>query len=276
MPKTVLVVDDDLGIQKMLQVRLTQEGYEVLCASNGFEGLKQVTRRKPDLIISDVMMPVMDGFHFYRAVKNDKNSAEIPFLVITSYPETQDSFLVIGADAFIPKPFNMEELLYRTKQLCAGLRIKSVNIPADKNISKPKDILMVLMSADMSDLNKSMTDELKRREHYRYHIAGSGQEVLEKAIELHPRMILLNVQLKNTPATEVINALNEFQGLSSQILLYAYFVNEDLARDSDLHYFYSNNIEAIAQKSKVPVAYLGAFSKKATRENLMKAVEKYL
>lgn len=275
MARLVLVVDDDLLMQKLVQTRMTQEGYEVICANNGLEGLQVMEKRKPDLIISDVMMPIMNGFIFYKQVKRIPELVNIPFLVITSYPETQDSFLLIGADAFIAKPFDMAQLLAKSKQLISGLRVQSVNLPKDKKVSAMKDSGAVLVTADLNDLHKYLKTELQKRD-FTVTAADSGQGILEEAIKINPLIIMINCQIKNTPATEMVKALNEFEGLQSQIVIYSYFINEDLARDSDLHYFYSTNIEQIAKESKLPVKYLGSFSKKATKENLLKALEKCL
>ena len=280
MPKLILVAEDDLTMQKILKVRLTQVGFDVVCADNGLEGLNRIKEQIPDLIISDVVMPVMSGYLFYKELKKNAATANIPVLIITNYPETQDSFLLTGVvDSFITKPFDLEQLISKVKQLISGLRIKSIHIPMDEQgvvkISRKKDEHMVLFGADLNDLTKALTKDLKDRG-YQFAVADSGQELIEKTAQYHPRLVLTNVNLRSTPAVEIIHTLNEFKGLESQILVYSYFTHEDMAEDSDLHYFYTTNIEHIAKESRLPVAYLGAFSKKVSKDNLIKAIDKYL
>lgn len=280
MGKRILVVDDDKAIQKILQTRLTHEGYQVSCANNGQEALERIARQKPDLIISDVMMPVMNGFEFYKQVKSKEETKPIPVLIFTSYPEMSDSFLVIGADAFVAKPFHPDEVLYRMRQLLSGMSVQSLKI--SRAGGQPKESLkevvngkLILLTADQEDFMEYLTKELKKRR-YQYVLIRTGQDVLRKAVELHPKIILMNIQLENTPATEMINALNELEDLQSQILLYSYFLNEDVARDSSLNYFYTTEIGHIAKASRIPVAYLGAFSKKVSREHFISAIERFL
>lgn len=279
MDKPILIVEDDLTTQKILRTRLTQEGYQVYSATNGKEGLEQIRKRRPDLIIADVMMPIMNGFEFYKEIKNSKETVNIPVLIITSLEELQDSFLIIGADAFIAKPFQLDQLLHRTRQLLSGLKVQSINVSNEGNqvldISPEVDPRMVLLTADLSDFTQYLKNEFSKRQ-YQCVIADTGQDVIEKAMQLHPRIILMNVQLKHTPAVEMINALNEFEGLKSQILIYSYFINEDLARDSDLNYFYTTYIGDISKNSKLPVTYLGVFSKNVSRDIMIKTVERYL
>ena len=111
-PKKILIVEDEPDMQQMVQMRLEAAGYKVITANNGQEGLAKVNEELPDLIISDVLMPVMDGFTFYKELKAKKATEDIPVLILTARGKMEDSFKVMGADDFIAKPFNAQDFLH--------------------------------------------------------------------------------------------------------------------------------------------------------------------
>lgn len=124
MPNKVLVVEDENIMAKLLENALTQNGYKVFVVSNGQEGLRAAKENKPDLIISDVMMPIMDGFAFYRELKANEVTADIPVLILTDKSQMEDSFGALGADDFIPKPFEPESLLLKVSRLLKDSKTK--------------------------------------------------------------------------------------------------------------------------------------------------------
>lgn len=117
MVSKILVAEDENIMVRLLENTLTQNGYEVRVVSNGQEGLQAVRENKPDLIISDVMMPVMDGFAFCRELEADENMSDIPVLILTGKSQMEDSFSALGVDDFISKPFEPEALLLKVSQL---------------------------------------------------------------------------------------------------------------------------------------------------------------
>ena len=109
---SVLIVEDDRNIQELLQLYLEKEGYAVTVASDGGQGLAKFRSIKPDLVLLDVMMPVMDGWSVCRAIRAD---SQTPIIMLTAKGETDDkvSGLKSGADDYVTKPFEMKELLAR-------------------------------------------------------------------------------------------------------------------------------------------------------------------
>src|SRR3989304_3531070 len=107
-----LIVDDNIPDRKILRANLEHHGYEVMEAEDGQAGLEQARRQKPDLIISDALMPKMDGFQFLRAVKKEDPLKSIPFVfysaVYIGYKEAELA-IALGAEAFIIKPKAPEE-----------------------------------------------------------------------------------------------------------------------------------------------------------------------
>lgn len=117
-PQRLLVVEDDADIRNMLVEEL-RELFEVFTATDGQEGTEKAKGLMPDLIISDVMMPRMDGFELTRKLKKDFNTSHIPIVLLTALntPEKQTKGFEEGADAYISKPFNRDVLRARIVQL---------------------------------------------------------------------------------------------------------------------------------------------------------------
>jgi CheY-like chemotaxis protein len=110
----ILIVDDNQTDRYMLQTLLRGHGYEVITAANGTEALKSAGHYPPDMIITDIMMPVMDGFALCREWKKDPCLQDIPFVFYTATytdPKDKDFALSLGADHFIIKPTEPEKLI---------------------------------------------------------------------------------------------------------------------------------------------------------------------
>ena len=104
-PVTVLVVDDDPVILKLLEVNFQMEGFRVLTAVDGGEGLRQARTKRPDIVISDVMMPKVDGLELATALKGDPKTADLPVILLSARG------LDVGVDEYVTKPFDPLELV---------------------------------------------------------------------------------------------------------------------------------------------------------------------
>ncbi|HUW23255.1 MAG TPA: response regulator transcription factor [bacterium] len=115
--KTILVIDDDASILKLVSNVLIEEGFSVITANCGEEGIKKVHRSKPNLVILDLRLPDMDGFQICQTLKKDKIVSNIPIIMLTvkSTKSSTVAGLEMGADDYIVKPFNQEELVARVK-----------------------------------------------------------------------------------------------------------------------------------------------------------------
>ena len=113
---SILVVEDEASNREIVRRTLESEGYEVLTASNGREGLEEFDRANPSLVILDVKMPLMDGWD---TLKRLRLISDRPVIMLTVFGETQDKVQGIerGADDYIVKPFELEELVARVKSV---------------------------------------------------------------------------------------------------------------------------------------------------------------
>jgi CheY-like chemotaxis protein len=119
--KTLLVVDDEAGITEALSDLLSEEGFHVLVASHGREALARLAEKRPDLILLDYMMPVMDGRELLLALQGDAAHRDIPVLMMSAVPRSS-----LPPDcqplAFLRKPFTIDRLLVEVNRLLGGAR----------------------------------------------------------------------------------------------------------------------------------------------------------
>lgn len=115
---SILVVEDEHTLRRLLQYRLSKK-YEVQTAANGEEAVRAIGQHIPDLIISDIMMPRMDGFALQQALQNDPITRAIPFIFLTAKADEQSRMrgMRTGVDDYITKPFDIEQLLSRVERL---------------------------------------------------------------------------------------------------------------------------------------------------------------
>lgn len=134
--KKILLVDDEQHIVDVVKVRLEKEGYEVITANSGKECLEKTKTEKPTLILLDIIMPEMDGYEVLKKLKDDKETASIPVIMLTAKNDADDvvrSLINGGAVDYIVKPFGSQELLHKI-----GANIKRV-------IEQKEDVLLTIV-----------------------------------------------------------------------------------------------------------------------------------
>jgi DNA-binding response OmpR family regulator len=119
MKRSVLVVDDEPNIVLSLEFLLKQAGYEVRVARSGEAAVKAVAERVPDLVVLDVMMPTLDGYHVCETIRADPKLRSVRILMLTakSRDVEREKALALGADDYITKPFSTRELVERVKTI---------------------------------------------------------------------------------------------------------------------------------------------------------------
>ena len=115
--KTVLIIDDDAATRKVVEQTLTKAGYAVLSAASGEEGLSMAQKRNPDIIITDVIMPGMDGFMLFKELKRDEDTKNKSVLVLSGRQNIGDTFRRFGADGFLTKPVDTKLLITEIEKL---------------------------------------------------------------------------------------------------------------------------------------------------------------
>jgi two-component system, OmpR family, response regulator MprA len=118
--KKILIVDDDAGIQELLELALAGEGYDVLVARDGIDALEKLDGYGPDLIVLDLMMPRMDGTTF--AAELRRRGLSIPIMMLTAASRGEQRAQALSADSYIAKPFSLPELLGQVAELARDRR----------------------------------------------------------------------------------------------------------------------------------------------------------
>jgi DNA-binding response OmpR family regulator len=139
--KTILIVEDNIEIQDYLKELLEAKNYTIIQAFSGVEGLQLVTKFHPNLIISDVMMPKMDGIEFTSKVKSNSTTSHIPIIILTAKTALEDKTIGYnkGADAYISKPFDEELLITRIENLLKSRKILQSKFSKNETLN-PKEI----------------------------------------------------------------------------------------------------------------------------------------
>jgi CheY-like chemotaxis protein len=125
MSQKLLLIDDDMDLIEMNRAYLEKNGYDIIFAYNGVDGLSKASNEKPDLVVLDVMMTdVGEGFEVARALKNQESTKQIPILMLTSVNQEHGFNLTIGADAswnpvdnFVEKPISPKDLLVKIQDM---------------------------------------------------------------------------------------------------------------------------------------------------------------
>ena len=175
MATKILIVEDDNNIADLLRLYLEKENYEICIASDGGRGVEQFRRFQPDLVLLDLMLPVMDGWGVCRAIRAESKT---PVIMLTAKGETEDkvSGLKQGADDYITKPFEMQELLARIE---AVLR-RSGNAPEKNSKRLVFDKLIIDMdSFELTVDGKKIPTPPKEME-LLYHLASTPNRVYQR------------------------------------------------------------------------------------------------
>jgi signal transduction histidine kinase/DNA-binding response OmpR family regulator len=186
---TILVVDDDPAAREMISRTLLREGYRVITAADGDEGLRLAAEQRPALITLDVMMPVMDGWSVLSRLKADPELAEIP-VVIVSVVDDRSLAFSLGATEYMTKPVDRERL--------GGLLRRLLGPGSDGPV--------LLVEDDAA--TRELLRRLLEKEQCTVLEAGNGREALEVAAEVAPALVLLDLMM---PEMDGFAFLREFR-----------------------------------------------------------------
>jgi pilus assembly protein CpaE len=214
MPVRILVVDDTELNLKMVSTILLKDGYEVITARNGIEALSIIKTTPPALAILDVMMPDMDGYTLCERLRQIPSTAKIPIIILTALSGVEDKIKAFdsGADDFLAKPFEPQELRARIKVL---LRRVSEQIPVRANVISGKVIAIFSLrgGVGVSMLSSNMAASFSQ-------IWGTPTALVDLAFVNGQSALLLDLPLRNTWADLVHSPANEIDtDLLNSILL---------------------------------------------------------
>jgi len=192
--KLIVLADDSPLIHRHTVPILEDSGYQVMSAMDGAEGLALIQEHRPDLVITDVEMPRMDGFELCKAVKTAKETAHIPVLIASALGEAQDleRGFDAGADDYMVKPVVAEELLTRVRTLFLG------TLPNQR-----EKVLVV----DDSPAQRHYVQDCLSRQGFEVSTAENGKVGLDKAIAIRPNLIVSDYEMPEMTGFEMVHAL---------------------------------------------------------------------
>lgn len=145
----LLIVEDDDAILEGVTLALEDCGHTVMQATNGYEALAQMEEATPDLILSDIMMPLMDGYEFYKTLRENPAWALVPFVFITARgePEEVRRGMLLGVDDYLPKPFRVDDVVKVVETRLA--RARGIREATEREVDTLKSSIMMLLNHEL-------------------------------------------------------------------------------------------------------------------------------
>jgi len=210
MKTRILLVEDDPALRKLLKDALPESIFIIDIAETGREGLDMIVKRKPDLILLDWNLPDLNGFEVCKYIKQNKDCAHIPIIMVTAYAELNRkvSALEVGADDYITKPFEIEELIARVK---AVLRRRQGGAPEEAitrcNITlnlttysvevEKKPVILTAKEFDLLYVLMKNAGRILTREFLLERIWGYAVDVSTRTVDVHIRRLRKKLGTKN-------------------------------------------------------------------------------
>ncbi len=176
----ILVVDDDINICELLRLYIEKEGYDVVIANDGGQAITKFKTEKPDLIMLDIMLPVLDGWQVCREVRK---TSQCPIIMLTAKGEVFDKVLglELGADDYVVKPFETKEIVARIK---AVLRRVNDQSPAAETTSGKKEVSFDKLVINLTNyelrVNNEQIDTPPKEMELIYHLASNPNRVFTR------------------------------------------------------------------------------------------------
>jgi two-component system phosphate regulon response regulator PhoB len=203
--KKILVIEDDRDISELIAYNLGREGYDIACLYDGSQAVDFVNKRKPELIILDLMLPEVDGIEICRTLKSDAATKHIPIIMLTAKSEEADVVvgLQMGADDYIPKPFSPKVLVARIKAITRRTADLQTTTSANENLRNFGDFNMDLLKHKISykgrevrltSIEFDIVEFLSRspgrvwsREQILDNVWKEGKFIIDRAVDVHVR-----------------------------------------------------------------------------------------
>jgi DNA-binding response OmpR family regulator len=201
-----LVVDDQSSVRQLLQEYLTEQGFQVITASDGQMALYSARHHQPDLVLLDIMMPKMDGYQFLRMYRQERQT---PVIIITAREEETDAVLglELGADDYIIKPFRMRELTARIRAVLRRadggterpelLRVGDVTLDETTHTVKVKNnpVSLTPIEFDLLGVLMRSPGQVFSRGQLVDHLTESGFTGLDRTLNVHVRNLRLKIEI---------------------------------------------------------------------------------
>ena len=276
---TILVVDDRKTDRKLLSTILISNGYEVAEAVSGIDALKYLRKSKPDMIISDIMMPEMDGFTFLRELKKNKDSSDIPFIFYTAhYVSEKDKELAasLGASRFMIKPTEPRDLLHEIKTTFEEYEI-GVIAPVNSLIKSEEEYLKLYSDRIVRKLEEKISELEDTKNFLDTVLSDMGDGVMVTDPDLN--VIYCNKRMHEILECDIppgTLSSDEHHSPCIPDIVYAshkpFEVEQTTQKDSIVHL--EGIVSPIKNESSDPTFHIGVFRDATERNSIQEVVEK--
>ncbi len=205
MAKKILIVDDDRDFLITSEGLLKRREYEIFTAWDGAQALELAQNKNVDLIITDVLMPEMDGFEFYKRLKMNPATFSIPVVVVSTRGAMEDSFRAIGVDEFLHKPFTVEELISKIGTVI-GKIIPVEPESGDNGEAVDQNHWTILVIGTEQDILKKMS-KIVKESCYLFNTASTMAEAVSKINKFNPEIIFIDIDFSEIQSSELVNTL---------------------------------------------------------------------
>lgn len=212
----ILIVEDDYDIVELLELNLIDAGYNTISATDGKSGFELAVKEMPDLIILDIMLPVMNGYEVCRMLKQDETVSDIPIIILSAKSQETDKIvgLELGADDYVTKPFSPKELLARIRAILRrgysvpiGGKIKRGNITINSKKHKVKvsgdKIPLTLTEFRLLEFMARRPGVVFSREQIINAVSGESSIVYDRTVDAH----IKSLRHKLGPAKDYIETI---------------------------------------------------------------------
>lgn len=254
MPQRILVTDDDPAVLTFTRKTLTRGGFTVETATNGQVALKVLERFKPDLIISDIVMPQMDGVDFFKALRASDKTSMIPVIIITENERYRALFQELGVSKFMEKPIEPQDLLSKVKEI----------LFRDKG---QKRVLIIDQKGEVSDDMSAIIEKGGAVTS----CADNSADAMAMALTIKPKVLFIDVLFEGGVARQMIRALRCFISLKDLVIVtFTHFDPQDCS-----------DIDALEQIKECKAAcdeaganqYIGRFSRSTFADSIRPFLE---
>ena len=227
MGQKILVIEDEQGLRELIALELKASGYEVFLAPDGQSGLQMAYKIKPDLIITDVLMPKMDGNQLIKHLRASDFGKNIPFIVLSARCKMKEYFEAVHVDEFVAKPFEAEDLLKKVAHVLDKSRFLTAK-PSSPARSSPVALKRVLIFEDDPWVFNNLQTTFEEYG-YQVKVTHSAAECLEAAVLFVPQMILAKFTIEGMSAGKLVELLRGMSHLKEcPILVYS---NEEIGEE---------------------------------------------
>ncbi len=264
MIREIVLAEDDRGTALLVKTQLERYGYNVMVANNGVEALALILSQSVDLLITDVVMPQMDGVDLYLELKKDPRTVNLPVIIVTDKQMFKDSFSSLGVDHFVPKTSDISLLFDKIKEI-------------EKSSPRVVDYRKILIAGTQSSVVEQMKVCLRTCGCLVSTVDNSA-DLLSKVFMMTPHLVLLDVMMKDYAMTsEIVRALKCFRFLNkTNIATYSSLSPDQLGMDIAMQDMVEEEVR-LCQAAGAS-RYLGRFSRLTFLESLkefgIKAIQK--